>query len=35
MATANYTGLITGSPTVSTAGDDTILQYTGSGTYEA
>jgi hypothetical protein len=35
MPTANYTGITTGSPTVSTDGSDTILQYTASGTYKA
>jgi hypothetical protein len=33
MATANYSGTTTGSPTVSTSGSDTILVYNGSGTY--
>jgi hypothetical protein len=33
MATANYSSTTTGSPTVSTSGSDTILTYTGSGTY--
>lgn len=35
MATANYSGTTTGSPTVSTDGTDTILIYTGSGSYTA
>jgi hypothetical protein len=35
MATANYTGTKTGSPTVSTSGSDTILKFTGSGSYTA
>jgi hypothetical protein len=35
MATTNYSGETTGSPTVSTDGSDTILQYTATGTYEA
>jgi hypothetical protein len=35
MPTANYTGTTTGSPTVTTNGTDTILTYTGSGTYTA
>jgi hypothetical protein len=35
MATANYSGTTTGSPTVSTDGTDTILTYTGSGSYTA
>ena len=33
MATANYTGTTTGSPTVSTSGANTILKFTGNGTY--
>jgi hypothetical protein len=33
MATTNYSGTTTGSPTVTTSGSDTILTYTGSGTY--
>jgi len=33
LATANYSGTTTGSPTVTTDGSDTILKYTGSGTY--
>ena len=32
MLTANYSGTVTGSPTVTTSGDDTIIQFTGSGT---
>ena len=35
MATSDYTGTKTGSPTVSTDGSDTILVYTASGTYTA
>jgi len=35
MPTANYSGTTTGSPTVTTDGSDTILIYTGSGTYTA
>jgi hypothetical protein len=35
MPTANYSGLTTGSPTVSTDGSDTILTYTSDGTYTA
>lgn len=35
MATANYTGSVTGSPTVTTDGSDTILTFTSSGTYTA
>ena len=33
MPTINYSGTTTGSPTVTTDGTDTILTYTGSGTY--
>ncbi len=33
MATAMYSGTVTGSPTVTTDGPDTILKFTGSGTY--
>ncbi len=33
MATAMYSATVTGSPTVTTDGPDTILKYTGSGTY--
>ena len=35
MATAKYTGTTTGSPSVTTSGSDTILTYTGSGSYTA
>lgn len=35
MQTFSYTGITTGSPTVSTIGSETILKYTGSGTYTA
>ena len=35
MATANYTGTTTGSPTVTTSGSDTIVKFTGTGTYTA
>jgi len=35
MATANYSGTTTGSPTVTTSGSDTILTFTGSGSYTA
>ena len=35
MATADYTGTTTGSPTVTTSGSDTILTFTGTGTYTA
>jgi hypothetical protein len=33
MLTSKYTGTTTGSPTVTTSGTDTILTYTGTGTY--
>lgn len=33
MPTINYTGVFTGSPAVTTSGSNTILTYTGSGTY--
>jgi hypothetical protein len=35
MPTASYSGTTTGSPTVTTSGSDTILTYTGSGSYTA
>ena len=35
VPTAKYTGTTTGSPTVTTSGSNTILTYTGSGTYTA
>jgi len=35
LATANYTGTTTGSPTVTTSGSDTIITFLGSGTYTA
>ena len=35
MATANYSGTTTGSPTISTDGTDTIIKFTGNGTYTA
>jgi len=35
MATANYSGTTTGSPTVTTSGSDTILEFTASGSYTA
>jgi hypothetical protein len=33
MPTANYSGTTTGSPTVTTDGSDTIITFTGSGSY--
>jgi hypothetical protein len=33
MPTTKYSGTTTGSPTVTTDGSDTILQFTGSGSY--
>jgi hypothetical protein len=33
MATANYSGTTTGSPTVTTSSSDTILVFNSSGTY--
>jgi hypothetical protein len=33
MTTANYSGTSTGSPTVTTSGADTILTFTGTGSY--
>jgi hypothetical protein len=35
MLTSNYSGTTTGSPSVSTSGSDTILNFSGSGTYTA
>jgi hypothetical protein len=35
VPTASYTGTTTGSPTVSTSGANTIMQFTASGTYTA
>ena len=35
MATSNYTGTTTGSPTVTTSGSNTILQFNGTGSYTA
>jgi hypothetical protein len=35
MPTANYTGTITGLPTVTTSGSNTILRFTNSGSYSA
>ncbi len=33
LPTADYSGTTTGSPTVTTSGSDTIMKFTGSGTY--
>jgi hypothetical protein len=33
MPTASYSGTSTGSPTVTTSGSNTILQFTGTGSY--
>jgi len=33
MATASYSGTTTGSPTVTTSGANTILQFNGDGSY--
>ena len=35
MATANYSGITTGSPTVTTVGSDTVLVFNSSGSYTA
>ena len=35
VPTANYTGTVTGSPTVTTSGANTIIKFTASGTYTA
>ena len=35
VATSNYSGTTTGSPTVGTSGSNTILTFTGSGSYTA
>jgi hypothetical protein len=35
VPTASYSGITTGSPTITTSGSNTILQFTGSGTYTA
>ena len=35
MPTSRYTGTVSGAPTVTTDGSDTILTFTGSGTYTA
>jgi len=33
LATASYSGTVTGSPTVTTTGSDTVIKFTSSGTY--
>jgi hypothetical protein len=35
IPSANYTGTVTGSPTVTTSGSNTIIKFTGSGSYTA
>jgi hypothetical protein len=35
LASSNYTGTVTGSPAVTTSGSDTIITFTGDGTYTA
>ena len=35
MATANYSGTKTGTSTVTTSGSDTIIKWTGTGSYTA
>ena len=35
IATDNYSGITTGSPSVSTSGDDTIVVFNSSGSYTA
>jgi hypothetical protein len=35
IPTINYSGITTGSPTVTTSGSNTILQFTSSGSYTA
>ena len=35
IPTANYTGTVTGSPTVTTSGDYRIVKFTGTGNYTA
>jgi hypothetical protein len=35
VATSRYTGVYSGSPTVTTSGSNTIMTFTSSGTYTA
>jgi hypothetical protein len=35
VLTTNYSGVTTGSPTVTTSGSNTILKFTASGSYTA
>jgi hypothetical protein len=35
ISTSNYSGRTTGSPTVTVSGANTVLQFTGSGSYTA
>jgi hypothetical protein len=35
MLTTNYTGRTTGSPTITTSDGNTIIKFTGDGTYTA
>jgi hypothetical protein len=35
MLTSDYSGTTSGSPTVTTDGDYTVVKFTGSGTYTA
>ena len=34
IPTADYSGVTTGSPTVTTSGTDTIVKFTGSGSFK-
>jgi hypothetical protein len=35
ILTSQYTGTVTGSPTVTTDGSYTVMKFTGTGTYTA